>query len=72
MKASRFTDSQIIAVLTQAEAGSPRATAPGLRALPHARHWLGHVPKMANQVRRDGGAGEGATRGESESEEDVS
>jgi hypothetical protein len=40
MKTSRFTDSQIIAILKQAETGSP---------VPGARHQQCHVPNHSPQ-----------------------
>ena len=70
MKKSRFTDSQIIAVLKQAEAGTP---VPEL-CRGHGNQ-LGYVLQMAQQVRRHGGihgrAHEGAGGGEPAAEEDV-
>ena len=69
MKTSRFSDSQIIAILKQAEAGSP---VPDCAA---STDQLGHVLQMAEQVRRHGclpdGPAEGARGGEPAAQEDV-
>lgn len=45
MKTSRFTDSQIIAILKQAEAGSPRAG-----TVPRTRHQQCHVLQVAREM----------------------
>ncbi len=49
MKTSRFSDTQIIAILKQAEAGAP---CPG--ALPRAWHKHDHLLQVAFQIQGDG------------------
>ncbi len=69
MKTSRFTDSQIIGVLKQAD------WRPSSGFVPRARHQLGHVLQVAKQVRRhgrlDGVPAQGAAGREPAPEEDV-
>ena len=69
MKTSRYSDSQILAILKQAEAGTP------VPAMPGTRHEQRDILQVACQVRRDGcltdEAHEGAGGRESAPEEDV-
>jgi len=67
MKAKRFTEEQIIAVLQEAEAGAKTK-----EAVPAARDFGGDCLQLESQVRRDDGVGdeapEGARGGELEAE----
>ena len=51
MKTSKYSDGQILAILKEAEAGTP---------VPHSRHEQRHVLQVARQIRRHGCIADGA------------